>query len=50
LFFSFIEFEQIEVKLKEKTRLIYSNGFLNILNLFNTFSARLSASMKMMMM
>jgi hypothetical protein len=35
---------------KTKNRLIYSNGFKNILFLFNTFSARLSASMKMMMM
>jgi len=33
-----------------KNRLIYSNGLKNILILFNTFSARLSASMKMMMM
>jgi len=35
---------------KIKTRLIVSNGFLNMLTLFNTFSLRLSRIVKMMMM
>jgi|31_taG_2_1085359.scaffolds.fasta_scaffold00706_4 hypothetical protein len=42
--------EEIFTLVKKQNRLIYSNGFKNILVLFNTFSARLSASMKMMMM
>jgi len=33
-----------------KTRLIVSNGFLNMLTLFNTFLLRLSRIVKMMMM
>jgi len=41
--------EQIGFKI-EKTRLICSNGFRNILILFNTFLNRLRAIVKMMMM
>jgi hypothetical protein len=41
--------EQIGFKI-EKTRLICSNGFINILILFNTFLNRLTAIVKMMMM
>jgi hypothetical protein len=40
--------EQIGFKI-EKTRLICSNGFINILILFNTFLNRLIAIIKMMM-
>ena len=35
---------------KQKTRLIVSNGFINILILFNTLLLRLSRIVKMMMM
>jgi hypothetical protein len=41
--------EQIGFKI-EKTRLICSNGFINMLILFNTFLNRLIAIVKMMMM
>jgi|TARA_B110000902_G_scaffold255212_1_gene320275 hypothetical protein len=41
--------EQIGLKIK-KTRLIRSNGFINILILFNTFLNRLIAIEKMMLM
>lgn len=34
----------------KKTRLIFSNGFLNMLILFNTFLNRLIAIVKMMVM
>jgi len=42
--------EKISDGLEKQNRLIYSNGFKNILVLFNTSSDRLSANMKMMMM
>tara|TARA_R110002049_G_scaffold87533_2_gene221932 strand:+ start:23560 stop:23793 length:234 start_codon:yes stop_codon:yes gene_type:complete len=38
------------LELKNKTRLIVSNGFKYMLILFNTFSLRLSVDLKMMMM